>query len=158
MKKAFVVLPVMIVLMLSLVMVVSAKTLIAGKIYNVDFSDTVKGAYVEVICNNNTIETNSSFDGTYAVTYNETKCDIGDSLSVHALCTPTMSCTQTISGNSIIGENTLTNQNINDKDDLQFLDMNLAIVNVPLVPEFGLFAGALTIISALGIFFIVRRR
>jgi hypothetical protein len=39
-----------------------------------------------------------------------------------------------------------------------FLLGDLAIVNVPLVPEFGLIIGMTTILGALGIFFAVRKR
>ena len=37
-------------------------------------------------------------------------------------------------------------------------DFSFAIINVPLVPEFGLVIGGLTILSAVGIFFFVRKR
>jgi hypothetical protein len=38
------------------------------------------------------------------------------------------------------------------------LDLNLGVVNVPLVPEFGATVGVLTILGALGVFFVVRRK
>src|SRR3989339_228731 len=97
--------------------VISAKTLIAGKIYNADFTDTISGADVMVNCNGNIQTTESLSDGAYSVTFNET------------------------------GTN----------HDNAFGDWDLAIVNVPLVPEFSLIIGSLTILSAVGIFFFVRR-
>ena len=41
--------------------------------------------------------------------------------------------------------------------DMAPLDVKLGVSNIPLVPEFGLFIGALTIMSAVGVFFLVRR-
>jgi hypothetical protein len=36
--------------------------------------------------------------------------------------------------------------------------LNVGIINVPLIPEFGLLIGSLTVISAVAVFFVVRRR
>ena len=134
------------------VSVVSAETLIAGKIYNADYSDTVYNATVEVTCNGNLETTDSLSDGTYEVTYDESNCQSGDDLSVYAVCTG-FQCTETDSGNNIVGANTLGGT-IHDE---VFHGYDLGIVNVPLVPEFGLIIGLLTILSAVGIFFFVRR-
>ena len=38
-----------------------------------------------------------------------------------------------------------------------FINVDLAIVNVPLVPEFGVVVGMLTIFGAMGIFLFVRK-
>ena len=38
------------------------------------------------------------------------------------------------------------------------LSLNVVIVNVPMVPEFGLIAGLTTVLGALGVFFVVRRK
>jgi hypothetical protein len=37
------------------------------------------------------------------------------------------------------------------------LNLDVAFINVPLVPEFGVVVGLLTMISAVGIFFVVRK-
>ncbi len=123
---------------------VSAKTLIAGKIYNADFSETISGADVTVTCNGHIQTTTSLSDGSYSVTYKETgsgSCDSGDTLSVYA-------------SHPDYGANSKTGV-IND--DVFGNNWDLAIVNVPLVPEFGLIVGALTLLSALGVFFLIRR-
>ncbi|KHO53795.1 MAG: hypothetical protein QT05_C0001G0017 [archaeon GW2011_AR13] len=122
--------------------VISAKTLIAGKIYNADFTDTISGADVMVNCNGNIQTTESLSDGAYSVTFNETgtnACNNGDTLTVSAT-----------KGNLYGSETGIIHDNA-------FGDWDLAIVNVPLVPEFSLIIGSLTILSAVGIFFFVRR-
>ena len=147
MKKLFAI-TFLALLVISMIGVVSATTTIAGKIYTADYSDTVADATVEVTCNGNLIEATSQSDGSYGVSYDEIdvgsgSCDVGDSLSVYAF-------------KEGIGENTKTGE-INDKAQFESLDVNLGIVNIPLVPEFGFFIGALTIMSAVGVFFLVRR-
>ena len=140
MKKAFML--VVLGLLIFSVGAVSAKTIIAGKIYNADYSDTIEGADVTALCNGNIQTTISLSDGAYSVTYNETgvgKCDSGDSLIVSA-----------VKGDLYGSQSGIIH-------DDAFGTWDLAIVNVPLVPEFGIFIGALTILSAVGLFFFVRR-
>ncbi len=124
----------------------SAKTMIAGKIYNADFSDVVEGASVVVSCDDggdiSVQNTTSLADGTYGVIFNEVgskSCNDGDTLTVYA---EKGSLTGMQSGeinNDVIGT------------------WDVGIVNVPLVPEFGFFVGMLTMLSAVGVFFVVRR-
>ncbi len=131
------------VLFLSVGMV-SAKTLITGKIYNFDYSQTIAGANVVVDCNGNIQTTTSASDGSYVAVYNETgdgSCDSGDALVVNA-------------SHSSYGFGSLSGT-INDD---AFMEWDLAIVNVPLVPEFGFFICGLTILGVIGIFFLVRRQ
>jgi hypothetical protein len=122
---------------------VSAKTMIAGKIYNADYSDIVEGADVTITCNGNVQATTSLSDGAYQVTYNETgtnSCNNGDSLSVYA------------EKGSLSGSKTgIIHDDVVD-------DWDVGIVNVPLIPEFGVFVGALTLLSAIGVFFVIRRK
>ncbi|MBS3077500.1 hypothetical protein J4233_04475 [Candidatus Pacearchaeota archaeon] len=63
----------------------NAQALVAGKVYNADFSDILSGVNVKVVCNNaepsNTITLG---DGTYAVRFEETECNESDSVSVVA--------------------------------------------------------------------------
>jgi hypothetical protein len=142
MNKTFsaVTLALMMILMLG---AVSASTVVAGKIYDNDFSQTVSGATVDVTCNNVVLHTISLGDGAYAVTYDGSVCNEGSSLSVHAIETS-------------FGENTVTGEIHNNI--VTGLDLNLGVVNVPLVPEFGAVVGVLTILGALGTFFVVRRK
>ena len=125
---------------------VAADTIIGGKIYNADFSETVAGASVEVTCNGNVKTTTSLSDGAYSVIYSEDPedeseyCDNGHALSVYA-------------SNPDYGSNTVEGIIHNNV----VFNIDVGIVNVPLVPEFGMIVGALTIISAIGVFFFVRR-
>ena len=133
----------MIVVLMFLVGAVSAKTLIAGKIYKRDSSKTVFNASVFVNCNGHIQHTMSLQDGSYAVVYSETgpeSCKAGDDLVVNA--------THPAEGDGQVSG--VINPNVVGTWDL-------AIANVPLVPEFGLVAGGLTVLGALVIFFLVRR-
>lgn len=145
MKKAFLLTTLILALLvISSISLISAKTLIAGKIYNYDYSDTIAGADVEVTCNGNVQTTTSLSDGTYTVTYLETgdfSCNNGNDLSVYA------------EKDGLSGSRTGTIH-----DDAFDEDWDLAIVNVPIIPEFGIVIGALTLVSAVGIFFFVRRK
>ena len=42
--------------------------------------------------------------------------------------------------------------------DMPDMDLNIGVVNVPLIPEFGLIVGLLTVISAITVFFVIRRK
>ena len=132
------------VLALSLV---SAKTLIAGKIYNSDYSDTIAGASVQVTCvhggASNVRATTSLSDGTYAVTYEEEgddACNNNDEVTVYA------------EKDGLSGSKT----GIVNKDVVQ--DWDISILNVAIIPEFGLFVGILTLMSSLAMFLIIRRK
>jgi hypothetical protein len=147
MKKSItlVILGLMVIAMLGAVSATGSKTAIAGKIYNADFTGIVEGATVEVTCNGNLAPSVlSKVDGTYSVEYAGEVCNEGDTLSVHAFKTG-------------VGENTVTG-NIYDDYPIQELDLNLGVVNVPLVPEFGLIAGLVTVLGAVGVFFFVRKK
>ncbi|MEK6918358.1 MAG: hypothetical protein AABW51_05415 [Nanoarchaeota archaeon] len=142
----FVLFGILVLTMLFVTAGVSAKTLIAGKIYNADFSGTIAGVDVIVKCvhgTTNTLSTTSLSDGSYSVIYNETgdfACNNGDFLSVSAT------------------KGELSGYKEGEIHDDAFADWDLAVVNVPLVPEFGVIIGGLTILSAIGVFFMVRRR
>lgn len=153
MKKLMVFVVISIVLAMS-VSLAGAYTLIAGKIYNADFSQTVENAIVEVSCGESMNVTTSLEDGTYAVKFNETFCDNEDITTVHAYCTSEMNC-QDGNQNKIVGENTV-NGTVHDFSAL-VPSLNLGVVNVPLIPEFSTIIAVLTILGAAGIFFLVRR-
>jgi len=53
---------------------VSANTLVGGKIYNSDFSQTISGASVSVDCGTDSLDTTSLGDGAYAVTFDSDSC------------------------------------------------------------------------------------
>ena len=82
MKKNQILLLTLPILVLFLISVVSAQTLVAGKIYNEDFSDTISEADITVICNGNQLITISLDDGTYAVRFEELLCAEDDNVDV----------------------------------------------------------------------------
>jgi len=123
-------------------------TTVGGTIYQEDITNFISGADVEIICNHDgtdyTKTTTSGSYGEYSVLFNEGECDYGDQVTVNA---------QSSSG--LMG----TNQGIVSMTyNLGCLTLNVGIVHVPLVPEFGVFVGLLTILSAFGVFFIIRRK
>jgi len=131
-------------LVISTIGAVSAKTLIAGKIYNADYSDTIAGADVTITCihgsDTNVQTTTSLGDGAYDVTFYESACESGDDLTVSATKGDLYG-----SKSGVIHEDA-------------FYDWDLAVVNVPLVPEFGLIVGILTVLSAMIMFFVIRKK
>jgi len=119
-------------------------TLVEGNITYADSGNFVEGADVIVTCNHGTgfgtVSENavSSSNGNYYVIFCQTDCDKDDEVTVEAT------------------KNGLSGINTGYVEYRGYIDV--AIVNVPLVPEFGLIAGAATIFGALGVFFIVRKR
>jgi hypothetical protein len=123
------------------------QTIVAGQVYDVTKNSTpIDWAKVTITCEHNgtnhTQYTKTDLHGYYGVVYPNTQCTFGDKVNVLA-----------------------------EKDSMKgfgsgYVDKHLggpcvgidiAFVFVPVVPEFGLIVGALTILSAAGIFFYVRR-
>ena len=136
--------------LISMVGMVSAKTIVGGTIYD-DEGIVVEGADVTVSCEHThgthigtySIITNSSENGVYAVefyedTSGEDNCVTDDEVTVYAE-KGDMSGSET----GVVHDFGLT--------------VNLALINVT-VPEFGFFIGILTLLSAVGIFAFVRRQ
>lgn len=107
----------------------------------------VSGADVTVTCNGVEKTTTSDVNGGYSVEYASSECDEGDEVSVSATY-------DGLSGNSDSVEWYSENTQVGC---LQLI-VNVACADVPLVPEFGAMIGALTVLGALGAFFIVRRK
>jgi hypothetical protein len=132
-------------------------TKITGFVYqNNNISDIVSGASVDVSCLHDGSETKlnsiSNNKGVYKVEFNGNVCTYGDVLDFYAT-------------NGVkYGSRTVTLGETCDEKDESCLEpnssgtTNIAMVDLPLVPEFGVFAGALTLLSAVGIFFFVRKR
>jgi hypothetical protein len=149
------------IVMLAVFMIsaVSAKVFVGGKVYkNTELSDSniVEGALVEVTCLHEDVEymlnATTGADGSYSVLFEQPNnlasvapiklCDLYDNVSVYAM-------------HPSYGSNT-----VNGVVNMDFpqIDVDLGIVNVPLIPEFGMIAGLATIAGALGMFFFVRRK
>lgn len=149
MKKIFS-LMILSLLVVSMIGVVSAKTVIMGTIYNEDYSAKIGDVNITIACfhgediNYRYITSISSGDsiGDYAVYFpeiGEGACNGGDSVTVTAI-KDDLSGTDT----EIVVDNMI-------------LDLDVAIINIPMVPEFGIFVGILTLFGALGVFFMIRR-
>jgi len=125
-------------------------TIIMGTIYNHDYSEKIGGANVTVVCTNGskvnyrytTTAVGGDEVGDYQVSFSEfgdDACNGGDSVTVIA----------TKGGLSGAETETVVSSAI--------MDLDVAVINVPMTPEFGFAMGFMTLISAVGIFFIVRR-
>jgi len=157
MKKRFV-LPVLALFVIISIIMISAVpittvefTRVSGVITDATKGNApVSGAEVIVTCNGNEINTTSDVNGNYSVVY-PLLCYTGDSVSVSATY-------GSLSGSN---NNAAWNTEIyldNSTSSCLELIFNVALINVPLIPEFGLLIGSLTLLSAVGIFFLVRRK
>jgi hypothetical protein len=126
--------------------------------YTLGIDSPIKDAKVQVTChhdgNDYTKPAKSDANGEYLVTYySNTRCDEGDQLTVEAY-------KKGVGENSEDGEVTDSNTKFYYIGPFYkgCLTLNVGIVNVPLVPEFGVFVGALTLLSGIGIFFLIRKK
>lgn len=126
------------------------KTLVKGEVTYADSGDEAGKAIVEVTCfhdgNEYTIVTKSikygEWKGWYFVYFPQSKCVAGDEVVVEA------------TKGDLSGE---VKGLVEDFLEGKCFDLDLARVDVPLVPEFGTVIAMITALSALGVFFIVRR-
>ena len=148
MKKAFVFV-FGIALVLFSVYSVSAtpvSTIVSGTIYQDSINNVVSDANVEVICEHDnltyTLNAISESNGEYSVTYFGDQCALNDYVTVNAQKDGLVG--------SQDGSITMTHQLIPG------LELDVGVINVPLVPEFGVIAGLVALIGGLGVFFYVR--
>lgn len=129
------------------------KTIVEGRIYFADTNQSAGNADVTITCTHNGHDYTKTahslnygnLKGTYIVTFPQENCIKGDSVVVSAV-----SKDGKTSG--------VASGTVKDWITQKCLDIDLGIVNVPLVPEFGVVAGAATVLSALAIFFVVRKK
>ena len=123
-------------------------TFVSGIITDANGENPIGGAEVEVECNDDvTKKTTSEADGSYSVQFEASECDAGDDITV------------TATYGDLNGESQEVVWNIeNEQVDCLQLIINVACIDVPLVPEFGAMIGVLTVMGALGAFFVVRRK
>jgi hypothetical protein len=131
---------------LSLASVSAASTIIAGTTYDgaqgIEFPIT--DADVVVSCNGyNVTDVSSSEDGTYSVAFDSEDCPLNSDVAVYAT-KGDLSGMQTGKVGSL---------NIPGFD----CALNFEDVDVPMIPEFGLLVGGLTVIAAVTVFFVIRR-
>jgi hypothetical protein len=120
-------------------------TVVAGRIWNEDATAGVRGANVEIICDNNesltTKNTTSLAEGFFIEFFDDIDCSIGDLVTINA-----------DDGNGLVGH-----EGPREIKKKLFFDWNIIYFRVPMTPEFGFILGLLTLVSAVGIFFVVRR-
>jgi hypothetical protein len=127
------------------------KTEIKGKITYADSGDKAKWAEVTVTCFHDGTEytrtTHSAkkgaLKGWYSVLFPQSQCEAGDEVTVEA--------TKGDLSGKVEGL-------VEDFTSGKCFDLDLARVDVPLVPEFGLIAGITAVLGALGMVFVVRRK
>ncbi|HNZ52349.1 MAG TPA: hypothetical protein PKO02_03235 [Candidatus Pacearchaeota archaeon] len=126
------------------------ETLIKGEVTYADSGDEAARAFVEVTCIHDGTEYTRMtktlkygvWKGWYFVYFPQTQCVAGDEVIVRA------------TKGDLVGE---VKGIVEDYITQKCFDLDLARVDVPLVPEFGTIIAMFTALSALGIFFIVRR-
>ena len=120
------------------------KTIVKGIVFDEASNLGIVGASVEVICDHEgrltTAYTQSLFGGFYIVKFDDADCTIGDFVTVNA------------EKDGLLGSG--GPKEVKDKI---FDCWNIICICVPMVPEFGVVIGMLTALSAVGIFFVVRR-
>jgi hypothetical protein len=99
----------------------------------------VDSASVVVTCDSNVLDSSTSAGGGYLVTFTTDQCPSGATAYVSA------------SSGNLSGSN---NGVVNGLS----VDVNLALVDVSLVPEFGVITGIVAIIIGSGAFLVIRRR
>jgi len=144
MKKTFMFM-VLALFLISTISVVSAQTIIAGKIYdspNFNTANGVANANINVTCNSNVLTTQSLSDGTYAVGFEVEDCPNNSTVTV------------------VAEKNGISNTGTGIVHDYTAIieGLYIGVVDIPLIPEFGVYAGVLTLVSAIGLFFIVRKK
>lgn len=123
-------------------------TVIGGTVYQGDLIEGVEGANVEVICHHSGTDYTQTMttvvDGTYLAQFPNWQCTYNDTVTVNAY------------------KDDLTGSNdglVNIELDNWFgCDLNIGVIHVPLVPEFGLVVGMATALSAVALFFVVRKK
>lgn len=125
------------------------KTLVSGRIFMADTNVSVPNANITVECDHNgkiiTKTTTSDSKGKYKVIFNQkgkSACNDGDIVTV----------TAEKDGNT----GSETGEVVDGK--WKFKHYDVAFINVPLVPEFGITLAIITVMGALGAFFVIRRQ
>jgi hypothetical protein len=155
MRKTFI-LPILAILTVLTVSMASAvapicatveTTYVSGIITDQSTGLPIEGAEVVIDCNGSIRNATSDANGGYSVQYPIAECTYGDSVSVSATYDGLTGDSNDVlwyTENKIIG--------------CLELIVNVGCVNVPLIPEFGLIVGTLTIAMAITVFFVVRRK
>lgn len=124
-----------------------ATTYVGGKIYQNSLDNGISDAQVTVICNSMFKNATSSNDGSYSVQFDDSSCSLGNIVYVNAV------------KDALTGSNSsLINFQQNVTVGCIDFTLNVGCVDVPLIPEFGIVIGLMTIIGAGLVFFVVRKK
>lgn len=123
---------------------------VGGTVYqSPDITNVISNASIEVTCfhhnASNVLTTISDSSGEYSVTYAITECGCNDNVQVNAV-------KGSLTGSQM---DSITMCGIQPFPSLK---LDVGIVNVPMIPEFGLIIGLATIAASVGLFFLVRKR
>lgn len=109
--------------------------------------NAVVGANITVVCHNaggdQTKNTTTDGDGFYIVEYTNYQCVAGDKVNVTA---------------SKDGQSGTREGEMEDEGTVGRVHLDVAIINIPMVPEFGLITGGLALMTSAGSLFFLRRR
>ena len=140
---------------MAMVSAVSIGTTIMGQTIQIegDLITPVDNATVEINCTHgsetSSVTMQSNEIGVYSALFNTADCDINDTVFISAV-------KGDLSGSTNITINTYIYQ---DARIPMALEGGLGVGIVPMmIPEFGVFVGALTLMSAVGLFFLIRRK
>jgi hypothetical protein len=111
--------------------------------YSGDTNNLIPGADVVVVCNGNTLRATSSNSWGYRVTFFDYQCPEGSMVNV------------TATKNGLSGSNTGI---VQQGGVVPWLNVAIINVSINVVPEFGMIAGTMTVLSALAVFFVIRRK
>ena len=101
------------------------------------------GANISVLCNGNTLNTTTDGSGLYEVSFTGGVCEAGQNVTV------------TASKGGLTG---IKNGTMQANGQAGYVKIDVAIVNIPLVPEFGLITGAMTFLASGGVLFLIKKR
>jgi hypothetical protein len=124
------------------------ETVLGGTVYQDIIANPVGGASVEAVCHHGgtdyLLTSTTLSNGKYSVVFPSNQCDFGDLVTVNA------------QKDALTGTN---DGSITMTYGLPCeITLNVGIVNVPLVPEFGVIVSVLTVLGALSVFFVVRKK
>jgi hypothetical protein len=132
-------------------MISADTTVVAGTVYELNSNPikVVGEADILVSCNEVDKTATSLDDGSYSVIFTsddftdeENFCDYGDILTISATK----------------GDLSGSTEGPIQYDNVDTFSLDVGIYNVPLVPEFGAIVASLTVLGALGVFFVVRKK
>lgn len=81
-KQRLFVISIFLLLLITTMGISSASTIVAGKIYSLDYSSNIAGADVHVQCGSDYLDTTSLADGTYGVKFADDECNVSTAIYV----------------------------------------------------------------------------